>query len=238
MDQTHAGDLGRRSLYGSFESEKLFHELEPDHVPRPLAFGSYRSDPETWFFLADFHNMVNELPEVKTLVSAVVGFHRKSMGKSPNGKWGFHTETGLPFVHDDNGYESSWEALFAKMMKKMLEQEVLLHGQNDELDDLSKALFERVIPRLLRPLESHGRFIQPCLIHTDLWPGNIYPDRDTGRILIFDSRAIWGHNECDLGTWKAPRFMLGTAFIEQYQQQMGPSEPQKDWADRHALYAL
>ena len=182
--------------------------------------------------------MIDELPEVEAFVSVVASFHRKSMGKSPNGKWGFHTETGLPFVQDDNGYEHTWEELFSKMMKRMIEKEESAHGQEDELDDLKVDLFQKVIPRLLRPLESGGRSIQPCLIHTDLWPGNILPDVNTDTLMIYDSRAMWGHHECDLGTWKAARFMLGPPFIEEYQRQMGWSEPQEDWADRHALYAL
>ncbi|ERF75025.1 hypothetical protein EPUS_08839 [Endocarpon pusillum Z07020] len=216
--KSHKGDLGRRSLQGSFESEKLFCEYEPEHVPRPIAFGNYKSDPDTWFFLAAFHDMVEELPEVDKLVSIVADYHRKSFAKSPGGKWGFHMETGLPF--------------------KMIDEEEIVHGQADELDELKKDLFEKVMPRLLRPMETGGRSIKPCLIHTDLWPGNILPDVDTDRLMLYDSRAMWGHNECDLGTWRAARFRLGTPYVTEYQRKMSMSEPQEDWSDRHALYAL
>jgi protein-ribulosamine 3-kinase len=50
----------------------------------------------------------------------------------------------------------------------MIIEEEVIHGQNDDLDELKKHLFEKVIPRLLRPLETGGRSITPCLIHTDL----------------------------------------------------------------------
>lgn len=203
-----------------------------------MAFGNYKSDARTWFFLAEFHDMVEELPNAENFVPIVVEFHRRSMGKSPGGKWGFHTETGLPFVQHDNEYEDTWEALFTKMMRKMIEEEEIVHGQSDELDEMKKDLFGKVIPRLLRPLEMGHRSIKPCLIHTDLWPGNILPDVDTDKLMIYDSRAMWGHNECDLGTWRAARFTLGPPFVKEYQKQMGMSEPQEDWEDRHALYAL
>lgn len=230
--------MGRRSLLGSFESEKLFHEYEPDHVPRPIAFGRYKRDPDVWFFLAEFHDMAEELPDVVDFVSIVVDYHQKSRGKSPGGKWGFHTETGLPFVQHDNEYQDTWEALFTNMIGKMFDEEERVHGQDDELDKSKKDLFEKVIPRLLRPMETGDHPIQPCLIHTDLWPGNILPDVDTDDLKIFDSRAMWGHNECDLGTWRAARFTLGTAYVNEYQNKMALSEPKDDWPDRYALYAL
>ena len=236
--KSHEGDLGRRSLLGSYESEKLFYKYEPEHVPRPIAFGNYKRDPNVWFFLAVFHDMVEELPEVDTFVSIVADYHRKSLGKSPGGRWGFHTETGLPFVQHDNEYQDTWEALFTNMMRKMFDEEEIVHGQDDKLDELKKDLFEKVMPRLLRPMETGGRSIKPCLIHTDLWPGNILPDVNTDRLMIYDSRAMWGHNECDLGTWRAARFTLGPAYVSDYQNKMGMSEPHRDWLDRHALYAL
>jgi protein-ribulosamine 3-kinase len=81
--QSHAGGLGRRGLLGSFESEKLFHEYDPEHVPKPIAFGNYKENPETWFFLAEFHDMVEEQPDIKTFVSIVANWHKKSMESPP-----------------------------------------------------------------------------------------------------------------------------------------------------------
>ncbi|KAH8878774.1 hypothetical protein GQ53DRAFT_857582 [Thozetella sp. PMI_491] len=43
----------------------------------------------------------------------------------------------------------------------------------DHIKDLTKI---RVIPRLLRPLQSNGRTIKPCLVHDDLWDGNLATD--------------------------------------------------------------
>lgn len=74
-------------------------------------------------------------------------------------------------------------------MKRMLQAEVESHGPNEKLKELSDALFMKVTPRLLRPLETGGRQIQPCLIHSDLWPGNVKPDAETGDVHIFDSCA-------------------------------------------------
>ena len=120
----------------------------------------------------------------------------------------------------------------------MLQVEELAHGKEEELDVLTKGIFEKVIPRLLRPLETGGRSIKPCLIHSDLWPGNSMSDNYTDKIIIFDSCAFWGHYEAELGSWRAPRYKMGPIFLKEYQEVMGISEPQEDWDDRNALYAL
>ncbi|OBT74195.1 hypothetical protein VF21_07029 [Pseudogymnoascus sp. 05NY08] len=80
-------------------------------------------------------------------------------------------------------------------MRRMLMLEEKSHGQDPELTELSKALFEKVIPRMMRPLETGGRTIEPCLVHSDIWLGNVKPDAETEEPIIFDSCAFWGHNE-------------------------------------------
>ena len=42
-------------------------------------------------------------------------------------------------------------------------------GPSGELEALMKPLFETVIPRLLRPLETSGRTLKPCFVHGDIW---------------------------------------------------------------------
>ncbi len=83
-------------------------------------------------------------------------------------------------------------------MKQMLEWEMKAHVGDDtdqEMEDLSKKLIGLVVPRLLRPMETGGRSIIPVLVHGDLWPGNVKHDASTGRVMIYDSGACWGHNE-------------------------------------------
>lgn len=80
----------------------------------------------------------------------------------------------------------------------MLEWEMNAHQDEEigaEIVELSNKLIKLVIPRLLRPLESEGRSVTPVLVHGDLWPGNVKHDTPTGRVIIFDSGACWGHDE-------------------------------------------
>lgn len=123
-------------------------------------------------------------------------------------------------------------------MERMFRFENEAHGHDSELETLQKDLLTKVIPIFLWPLEIGGRSIQPCLVHSDLWPGNAMPDADTKEIMIFDTCAFWGHNEADLGSWRATRYKMGKPYLEEYQRVMGVSEPRQDWDDRNALHAM
>ncbi|CAF9931127.1 MAG: hypothetical protein HETSPECPRED_007794 [Heterodermia speciosa] len=230
------GQLGRRIFEGTFESEKIFHEYLPEHVPKPHAWGEYQSEPDNWFYLCDFHDMVDEVPAVDRFVSIVARVHQNSMGKKD--RYGFHVPTHLANIPNDNSWQSSWETFFAQLMIRMFEIEGEAHDQDEKLEELKEGMLGKVIPRLLRPLETGGRSIRPCLVHSDLWPGNCMPDADTDEIMLFDSCAYWGHNESDLGSWRAPRYRMGKPYLREYQRVMGISEPRRDWDDRNALYAV
>lgn len=228
-------------MLGSYESEKIFNEYAPTHVPKPVAWGSYKDDQDMWFLVSEFREMVEETPDVRDFVSIIVKIHKDSAGNSPTGKFGFGVTTHLGYIPNDNSWQDSWEVWFTNAMKRIFEEEEGSHGNDDtqeEMDKLKEALYDKVIPRLLRPLESNGRSVVPCLIHSDLWPGNVMMDANTDEIIIFDSCAYWGHNESDLGSWRAPRYRLGQPYLKEYQKQMGQSAPKEDWDDRNALYAL
>ena len=177
-------------MEGTFHSESLLYEYVPAHVPKPYAWGSFKADPSTSFYLCDFCDLADEVPEYEKFVSIIVKFHKESMGKKK--RYGFDVPTYLGNIPNDNTWQDSWEVWFAQAMRQMLRIEEMAHGEDAELNVLKKDLFEKVIPRLLRPLETGGRSIKPCLVHSDLWPGNSMPDAETNEIYIFDSCAFWG----------------------------------------------
>lgn len=235
-NQTQSGELGRKMMESAFYSESLFFSYLPSHVPEPHALGTYKHDPSTSFYLCVFHDMTDDVPEYQKFVPIIVKVHKDTMGKQQ--RYGFDIPTYLGNIPNDNTWQDSWEVWFTQAMRQMFLIEEDAHGKDDELNTLKEAIFEKVIPRLLQPLETGGRSIKPCLIHSDLWPGNVKTDAQTNEICIFDSCAFWGHNEVELGSWRAPRYKMGDPFMKEYQRLMGISEPIDDWDDRNALYAL
>jgi len=82
-------------------------------------------------------------------------------------------------------------------MRQALDLEIKAKGYDPELDTFMPALFDVVIPRLLRPLESGGRSVKPALVHGDLWYANAAIDAERGQPLIFDACCFYAHNECE-----------------------------------------
>lgn len=190
-------------MKGAYEAENALYTFLPKQVPQPVAWGTYVQDPDTHFYICGFVDMFDDLPSAGDWGATVSALHLNSMGKSPNGQFGFHVNTHLANVPVDNTWNTSWEKFWAQQMKSLFDREEEVNGPHEELTKLKTHLFERVIPRYLGPLESDGRSIEPCLIHSDLWPGNIKPKADTDELCIFDACAYWGHNE---GTWACRPF--------------------------------
>lgn len=245
-------------MKGSFEAEKALYEFVPEHVPRPVAYGTYKLQPDSHFYLCQFVDMLDHVPSPPAWASAVANLHRRSNGKSPYDQFGFSVDTHLANAPVDNTWNSSWELFFAQQMRSLLDQEEALHGADTEFQQLKDVLFNSVIPRFLRPLQTEGRSISPCLVHSDLWPGNIKPGLRPGTVYMFDSCAYWGHNEgqlyhteafrgaecshvsgaADLAICRNPRYRLGKRYIAEYRKLIPASEPKEDFDSRNAVYAM
>jgi protein-ribulosamine 3-kinase len=188
-------ERGRNMVHGEFESMSAIHSLMPGFVPKPIAWGTYETIPDTHFFLCEYREMTDEMPDPYKFTARLSALHQNS--NSPNGKFGFHITTyngNLPQLTD---WEESWEVYFTKSMRWALQLVLEAQGPEPEFDVLVPVLFDKVIPRLLRPLESEGRSVKPSLVHGDLWYANSGVDVETGESLIFDACCFYAHNECE-----------------------------------------
>lgn len=188
--------LGKNMMQGEFESMKAIYTLLPDFAPKPIAWGTYETIPDTHFFLCVYREMIDERPDPHKFTARLAALHQNS--KSTNGKFGFHITTYTGNLPQMNEWEESWETYFTKSMRWALNLELEAKGPDPEFDVLVPVLFDKVIPRLLRPLESEGRSVKPSLVHGDLWYANSGIDVDTGESLIFDACCFYAHNECEL----------------------------------------
>ncbi|KAF4772925.1 hypothetical protein HER10_EVM0007404 [Colletotrichum scovillei] len=232
------GAVGVDMMKGTFEAENALYTFAPGQVPKPIGWGTYASDPDTHFYLCEFVEMYDDLPGARDWATSVSNLHLNSMGKSPTGQFGFHVTTHLANVPVDNTWNSSWESFWRQQMKSLFDQDDRVHGTDYELTALKTAFLNKVIPRYLGPLESEGRSIKPCLIHSDLWPGNIKPKTSTDELCLFDACAYWGHNEADIGICRNPRYKLGQPCIREYLKRVPASEPAADFEGRNAVYAM
>ncbi|KAH0566185.1 hypothetical protein GP486_000417 [Trichoglossum hirsutum] len=233
--KTSYGDRGRSMMSGEFCSMSTIYAATPDFVPRPIAWGTYATIPDVHFLLCDFREMTDDLPDLKSFPVKLAELHRK--GTSPDGKYGFSVTTYHGNTPLNHGWSDTWEEYFTRTTRVLFLLEREAQGPNAEIDALIEPFFEKVVPRLLRPLETGGRKIKPSLIHGDLWHGNATTDADTNLPIIFDAASFYAHNEYDLGVWRATWNKIGKPYMVRYHKHFPISPPEADHDDRNALYA-
>ncbi|CAG8981551.1 hypothetical protein HYALB_00013936 [Hymenoscyphus albidus] len=233
-----SGDLGLGMVEGEFESMKSIHDVLEDFCPKPLAWGTFKSNPDLHFFLCDFREMDQDIPEMDRFTSMLAEFHSTSSARSPNGHFGNHCTTYNGNLAQDNSWTDSWEEYFKDNIVRMLQLEEEARGPSPELKQLAGPFLEKVIPRLLRPLETQGNILKPCLIHGDLWYGNTSTDLDTGEPITFDASSFWDHNEYEVRTMRPAGVQFGRAYLKAYHARYPISPPEEDHEDRLALYAI
>lgn len=83
----------------------------------------------------------------------------------------------------DNTWTDSWEEWFTRNFHAALEYGQQPNGKDEELCELGEELIDKIIPRLLRPLQTGGRNIKPTLCHGDLC---MYPEIPEKQPLLHD----------------------------------------------------
>ncbi|KAI3317721.1 Fructosamine kinase-domain-containing protein [Xylariaceae sp. AK1471] len=229
-------ERGRNMVMGEFESMSAAHEVLPEFVPKPIAWGTYTLIPDTHFFLCAFREMIDDMPVPHQFAALLSRLHQKSI--SPTGKFGFHVTTYAGNLPQFVAWEDSWETFFTKSMRWALDLEIERKGHSEELNVLSRALFAKVIPRLLRPLESEGRTVKPSLVHGDLWYANAGIDVNDGQPLVFDACCFFAHNEYEFGQWRPACNRFGAEYIAAYNSFVQISQPEEDFEGRLDLYRL
>ncbi|KAJ5728209.1 hypothetical protein N7493_004539 [Penicillium malachiteum] len=156
--------------------------------------------------------MSGSMPDPHDFGALLSTLHEKSI--SPTGKFGLHVKTYAGNLPQFVGWEDSWETFFTTSMRQALGLEIAIKGPSEELVDLSCVLFDKVIPRLLRPLECNSRVVKPSLVHGDLWYGNSGVETDNNRPRVFDACSFFPHNEYELGQWRPACNGFGDEVID------------------------
>lgn len=169
--------------------------------------------------------MGEQPPDPVNFTARLAELHKKSI--SPTGKFGFHTTTchgNAPQLTDL--WEDSWAELYKKQLGHMFAMDLERNGPSPDFEPLCAITLNKVIPRLLEPLQSEGRTIKPCLVHGDCWDENTATDMENGEPFIFDAGSFYGHNEYETGNWRAPRHRLSSkVYMKNYKRYFPISEP-------------
>lgn len=181
-------------MKGEFEATSSIYSIANDFSPEPITYGTFQSIPDSHYYICKFYELAEELPEKDEFCEKLAALHSKS--QSPNGKFGFHVVTYNGDLPQKNDYTDTWEEFFISGFNHMLAMNIERGGTWEAMESLRLDMLTKVIPRLLRPMETDGRTIKPSLVHGDLWCGNAAIDTENDRPLIYDPASFYAHNEC------------------------------------------
>ncbi|KAL6810212.1 Fructosamine kinase domain-containing protein [Trichoderma camerunense] len=234
------GETGRIMLNGEFESSKTIYSTMSDFIPEPFGFGKYKiQSPPTYFYLSEFLDMdVTTAPDPGIFCHKLAALHKLS--KSPTGKFGFHTKTCDGDRAHVVDWQDSWAVFYRNLFLDVCELDIKRNGPWPEYERAIQQIAWKIIPRLLEPLQSDGRQIKPCIIHGDLWEGNMGIKRNTGEMTIFDAGSYFAHNEMELGHWRCEFTYVFRAevYTWHYLKNYPAAEPVDEFEDRNRLYSL
>lgn len=165
----------------------------------------------------------NQPADPEKLGESLAALHKRSV--SPTGKLGFHVATyHCKIIQAVDRWDDSWFVISSHHLSRIIDIASPML-QWPEFDIVARMTLDKVVPRLLLPLQSDGRVLKPSLVHGDCWDGNTAMDA-AGEALIFDVCSFYGHNEYDTGNWRAPRHRLNDeAYIRNYKRHFPVSEP-------------
>lgn len=187
-------ETGKAMVRGESESMASLYKTLPYLFPKSYGWDTYVSNPDIHFFLEGFVDMDDDLPDVQKLARGLAELHMK--GENPDGKYGFHVPTLQGIYPQYVEWTDTWEEFFSNSLRLVYENELRSQGPDAELEELCGLTLAKVVPRLLRPLETGGRMIKPRLVHGNLWDGNASTNVDTNTPVVYDATSIYAHNEC------------------------------------------
>lgn len=208
-----------------FEAEarglEAMHNTNTIRVPRPLKVGSLPGRGS--FIVMEYIEFGASKGAQAVLGRRLAEMHRVGISKKG---FGFDLDNTIGSTPQKNPWTDDWVTFFRD--HRLGYQFELAREQylDNVLYEKGQRLMAR-IPELLGGLE-----IQPCLLHGDLWSGNITADKE-GNPVILDPATYYGHNEAEFGmSWCAG---FGQAFYNAYFEVI-PKQP--GFEERAELYKL
>lgn len=208
-----------------FEGEALglsaMYETRSIRVPRPFKFGVLPTGGS--YIIMEYIEFGSSRGDQSLLGKKLAEMHKAA--KSGKG-FGFHVDNTIGSTPQSNTWTSDWIQFYAEhrlgyQLKLARERfgDSTIYEKGQRLVNNIGSLFENVV-------------IEPCLLHGDLWSGNICSDK-SGQPVILDPACYYGHNEAEFGmSWCAG---FGGSFYSAYFEVM-PKQP--GFEKRRDLYML
>lgn len=196
--------LNEKDFVRHFEAEAYslnqINLQSPFKCPMPICYGESLNNSFLVLEMLDFVHGTNH--QWYQLGQTLADMHKQTV----HGKFGWEEDNYIGTNIQPNTWSSNWSMFFAE--QRIGWQLQLLNEKSIRLGDI-----EHIIKRCHDGLEKHQ--VMPCLIHGDLWQGNVGFTRNGPT--IFDPASYYGDREADIAMTE----LFGhfpSAFYQGYQE--------------------
>uniref|UniRef100_A0A0D9VNQ3 Protein-ribulosamine 3-kinase, chloroplastic n=1 Tax=Leersia perrieri TaxID=77586 RepID=A0A0D9VNQ3_9ORYZ len=227
--KTDAGSFfvktNRRIGTSMFEGEalglKAMYDTNSIRVPLPYKVGSLPTGGS--FIIMEFIEFGRSRGDQSAFGRKLAEMHKAAKSDKV---YGFYVDNTIGSTPQINTWTADWIEFYAKHRLGFQLELITQRFGDSAIYDKGQRLIKNMHPLF------EGAVIEPCLLHGDLWSGNISSDTN-GEPVILDPACYYGHNEAEFGmSWCAG---FGGEFYSSYFQVM-PKQP--GFEKRRDLYLL
>jgi fructosamine-3-kinase len=215
-----------RRLPGMFEAEKngLEHLLRPGSIKVPVVIGLGVAD-ELQFLILEYIQPGKKRPEFwQALAIGLAGVHAVR-----SDVYGLKQSNYIGSLTQKNTLSTQWISFF---IEQRLNPMIQLALENRLLQRSNLIKFESLFKKLPSLLTEDA----PCLVHGDLWAGNMMADQN-GKPCLIDPAIYFGNKEVDIAMTK----LFGGfdhAFYDYYHEVSPLAAGYEERCDLYNLYPL
>ncbi|MCK5153023.1 MAG: fructosamine kinase family protein [Spirochaetales bacterium] len=153
----------------------------------------------------------------------ILGTELAMLHKTTASQFGFYENNHIGSTPQINKFKKTWIDFY---LENRLDYQVSISGDKDIIDTYKKLRVK--IPEILEEsLE------EPCLIHGDLWGGNVISN-EAGEPVLIDPAVYYGNREMELAMTR----LFGGFTSEFYNSYNSEFPLLTDWKERQNLYKL
>jgi len=208
-----------------FEAEAIglnaMHSTNTIRVPKPFKVGSLFGRGS--YIIMEFIEFGSSRSEQRKLGRKLAEMHKA--GISDKG-FGFMVDNTIGSTPQVNSWTSDWVTFYSEHRLGYQLRLAQQRYMDNDIYDKGQRLLQK-LPQLFKDTE-----IKPCLLHGDLWSGNISSDMNNEPVIL-DPACYYGHNEAEFGmSWCAG---FGSSFYNSYFEVL---PKQSGFDERKNLYLL